>query len=315
MENNKAKKRKKRKTRKKGGSWFIILIIVLLVLGGLGVMLYPTICDLYYKYQAQQEVDAYEKSIMAEQMDYSALWEAADEYNCTLLTKPNQLTAGDEETRLVHGLLNPLGNGMMGYVSIPSINVRLPIYQGINEENLQSGAGFWIGSSLPTGSEGTHSIITAHTGLVKAKFFTDIEKLVIGDSFSIRILDREFFYEVDQIKVVEPNELDDLLVTESDVFTTLYTCTPYGINTHRLLVRGRLVDMKQDMLTEQPGGRGGASDELIVGIENKYLILIAVSALALIIIIIIIIVKKHRKRELKRAVTPKASSYPINNIE
>lgn len=302
MENNKAKKRKKRKKRKKGGSWIIILIIVLLVLGGLGVMLYPTFCNLYYKYLAQQEVDTYEKSIKAEQVDYSELWKAADEYNRTLLTKPNQLTAGDEEVRLVHGLLNPLGNGMMGYISIPTINVRLPIYQGINEENLQSGAGFWIGSSLPTGSEGTHSIITAHTGLVKAKFFTDLDKLVVGDSFSIRVLDRELFFEVDQVKVVEPNELDDLLVTEGDVFTTLYTCTPYGINTHRLLVRGKLVDMKQDMLTEQPGGSGGTGDELIAGIENKYLILIAASAFALIIIIIIIIiiVKKRRKKKAEK---------------
>ena len=131
---------------------------------------------------------------------------------------------------------------MMGYIDIPKINVHLPIYQGIEEKELQSGAGYWLGSSLPTGGESTHCVITAHTGLVKAKMFTDIDQLEIGDLFTLFVLNRQLTYEVDQILITEPDDIKDLYIVDGKDYVTLYTCYPYGVNTERLLVRGSRVD-------------------------------------------------------------------------
>lgn len=223
------------------------ILIILLFLVGLGVLFYPTASDLYYRWQAKQEIEAYNEAAgqIAETSgkDYSELWEAAEAYNRQLAQRGNaMMDVSEEEEAEIFNLLNPLGTGMMGSIEIPAIQVNIPIFQGTGEKALQSGAGFWLGTSLPTGGPSTHCVLTAHNGLVKAKMFTDLDKLQMGDQFTLHILDRDLTYQVDQILVTEPEDTSALQIVEGKDYVTLYTCTPYGINTHRLLVRGVRVE-------------------------------------------------------------------------
>ncbi len=209
------------------------------MLAGLGLMLFPAASDLYYNLLFEEEIREYDQF---KDVDCDALFAQAQAYNQELAQKENQFRVPKEEEQYVSTLLNPLGNGMMGYIEIPKIHVRLPVYQGTEENALQAGAGWWIGSSLPTGGAGTHCILTAHTGLVKAKMFTDLDQMEEGDVFTLYILDRTLTYQVDQILVTEPEERDPLKIVEGEDYVTLYTCTPYGVNTHRLLVRGHRIE-------------------------------------------------------------------------
>lgn len=233
------------------------ILIILLFLVGLGVLFYPTASDLYYRWQAKQEIEAYNEAAgqiaEASGKDYSELWEAAEAYNRQLAQRGNaMMDVSEEEEGEIFNLLNPLGTGMMGSIEIPAIQVNIPIFQGTGEKALQSGAGFWLGTSLPTGGPSTHCVITAHNGLVKAKMFTDLDKLQIGDEFTLHILDRDLTYQVDQILVTEPEDTSQLQIVEGKDYVTLYTCTPYGVNTHRLLVRG--VRVKGDRALMEPTG-------------------------------------------------------------
>lgn len=224
------------------------LLAVLLLIVGLGVLLYPSLSDLYYRWEAEQEIAQYNQVAEATQEDYSDLWAAAEEYSRKLAQgNAFSVAATAEEEAKIEQFLNPLGNGMMGYIDIPKINVHLPIYQGIEEQALQAGVGFWPGTSLPTGGPSTHCVLTAHNGLVRAKMFTDLDQLVEGDTFSLSILDRVLTYEVDQILVTEPDEVDALQIVEGQDYVTLYTCTPYGVNTHRLLVRGHRIETPENV--------------------------------------------------------------------
>lgn len=281
---------KVKKGKRKSNLFTWIIVLVLLI--GLGIMLYPTMCDLYSKWLALQEVKEYERVLESGKVDYSELWTAAEEYNRYLVDKPNQLAAAEAEAEYVSTLLNPLGNGMMGYISIPKINIRLPIYQGMEEVALQAGAGYWIGSSLPTGGVGTHCIITAHTGLVKAKMFTDVNKLEKGDTFTLTILDRTLTYEVDQILVTEPDELKELLIDPQMDYVTLYTCTPYGVNTHRLLVRGHRVVSD----VESSDTASELDIDFLESSELRWMIGIGAIILGLLILIVVMIVHAKRKR-------------------
>lgn len=229
---------------KKSG-WLSTLLLVLLVMGGLGMMLYPKISDTYQRWLLSQEVAEYNRSInslIEDDQTRSEFWMKADEYNRAIRQKDTPLIATDEEKEYLKTQLNPIGNGMIGTLSIPAIDVEIPVYQGTEEDSLQSGAGWWIGSSFPVGGESTHAVITAHTGLVKAELFTNLDKLKEGDFFSFRVLDRNLYYVVDQILVTVPEDTAPLTVQEGEDWITLYTCTPYGINTHRLLVRGHRIE-------------------------------------------------------------------------
>lgn len=215
----------------------------LLFLSGLCLLLYPHVSSWLYQRHSVAENKAYHTAIWGLSQEVcDALWADAEAYNQRLAEKTDQFSLSDTERAETAAYLNPMDIGQMGYVSIPKIDVEIPIYQGTEEPQLQAGAGWWIGTSLPTGGESTHCVLAAHNGLVKAKMFTDLDQLVVGDTFYLTILDRVLTYEVDQILVTEPGDHDPLRIVPGEDLVTLYTCTPYGINTHRLLVRGTRVE-------------------------------------------------------------------------
>ena len=238
-------------TMKRRPRW-ITICIILLFLVGFGIMFYPTASDWYTRWQLQKELALYNEVAQGEQVDYSEMWAAAEDYNRRLAERENQFAVSEEETEEISNLLNPMGIGMMGYIDIDRISVHLPIYQGTEESALQAGAGWWIGTSLPTGGESTHCVLTAHTGLVKAKMFTDLDQLEVGDTFSLTVLDRILTYQVDQVLITEPDEIDPLLIEKGKDYCTLYTCYPYGVNTHRLLVRGSRIPTPEQPETAIP---------------------------------------------------------------
>ena len=218
----------------------IILILIFLV--GLSVMLYPSVSDAVNRKHQSRAVAGYAEEVeQLSDADYQTYFDAADAYNRQLNTTPNAFYKPD----LVSGYAQTLdisGTGIMGYITIPKISVELPIYHGTDEGVLQVAAGHMEGSSLPVGGAGTHAVISAHRGLPSAKLFTNLDELEVGDRFTITVLNRVLTYEVDQISIVLPTEIDQLLPTEGMDYVTLMTCTPYGINTHRLLVRGKRVE-------------------------------------------------------------------------
>ena len=174
--------------------------------------------------------------------EYERMWNDAVEYNKALLSKSNRYNMTDEQRKEYESVLDVTGTGIMGYIEIPSIDVSLPIYHGTNESVLQIAIGHIESSSLPVGGIGTHCVISGHRGLPSAKLFTDIDQLQNGDRFMIQVLDRTLTYEVDQVRIVLPSELQDLEIDPNQDYCTLVTCTPYGVNTHRLLVRGHRVE-------------------------------------------------------------------------
>lgn len=216
----------------------IILVCVFAI--GLSLLLYPSVSNWWNEKVTTHAIATYD-SLVAEisEDDYSAYFEAANEYNAaiaalgsaTAISLPD-LIEGYEET------LDISGTGIMGYITIDKINVQLPIYHGTSTGVLQIAAGHLEGSSLPVGGESTHCVISAHRGLPSAKLFTDLDQLEVGDLFTITVLDQVLTYEVDQITIVEPDQIEDLYIEEGKDYCTLMTCTPYGINSHRLLVRG-----------------------------------------------------------------------------
>lgn len=213
----------------------IILVIILLV--GLSVMLYPTVSDWWNKRVQSYAIANYNDAV--QQLDperYDAIWNEAYSYNSRLNQLASPFTEHDKLTDY-NDILNIGGSGILGYISIPIIKVELPIYHGTSAEVLNIAAGHLEGSSLPIGGKNTHAVISAHRGLPSAKLFTDLDELVVGDTFTITILDEIFTYEVEEILIVDPDEMDKLAIIPDGDYVTLMTCTPYGINSHRLLIR------------------------------------------------------------------------------
>ena len=217
-------------------------ILVVLLLVGLSVMLYPTVSDWWNSRVQTRAIATYNQSV--EKMDTGdkeRLLMEAHSYNATLshLTAPftNWEDAGNYDK-----ILDISGTGIMGYISIPKIQVELPIYHGTSAEVLNVAVGHLQGSSFPVGGENTHAVISAHRGLPSAKLFSDLDQLVEGDTFTVTILDEVLTYEVEKIFIVKPDELDKLAIIPGGDYVTLMTCTPYGVNSHRLLVRAHRVD-------------------------------------------------------------------------
>lgn len=225
----------------------ITVILVLILLTGLSLLLYPTVSDYWNSLHQSRAIATYSEAVAEiDDNNYEMLWEEAKEYNERLKEKKNRLYLNDEERKEYESLIDVSGNGIIGYIEIPKISVALPIYHGTDEGVLQIAIGHIEGSSLPVGGAGTHCVLSGHRGLPSAKLFTNLDELVIGDEFVIRVLDETLTYEVDQIRIVEPGDLSDLEIEEGKDLCTLVTCTPYGINTHRLLVRGHRVENKKE---------------------------------------------------------------------
>ena len=219
----------------------VILIIVCVI--GLSLLLYPSFSNYWNSKHATQAIASYVHALEEiDDTDYKAIWQDAIDYNKALLERKNQFTLTDELRERYNDTLNVGGTGLMGYVEIDKLGVSLPLYHGTSEEVLQHAIGHIDWSSLPTGGESTHCAVSGHRGLPSAKLFTDLDKLREGDLFTLTVLDQVLTYEVDRIRTVEPADAADLLVTEGRDYCTLVTCTPYGINTHRLLVRGHRVE-------------------------------------------------------------------------
>ena len=231
----------------------IILILIFLV--GLSVMLYPTVSDYVNQRHQSRALASYDETVNEmSDADYTAYFEAADAYNRGQVGKsiPDAFAAiSDEEDAEYLAQLSLDPSGVMAYLSIPRISVSLPIYHGTSPETLEKGVGHLQGSSLPVGGESTHAVLSAHRGLPSATLFTDLDMLEEGDHFYIYVLDRILAYEVDQIQVVEPDHTEGLAVQPGEDLVTLVTCTPYGVNTHRLLVRGHRVEYVPEVAQEE----------------------------------------------------------------
>lgn len=220
----------------------IVYFMIIGFLVGISILLYPAISDFWNSKRQTRAIVNYESVLeKLDEEDYTAIFDKAHAYNEALYNLRDPLF-NYEQVDGYFDTLNVDQNEMIGYIKIDRIDVELPIYHGTSESVLSNGVGHLQGSSLPVGGENTHSILSAHRGLPSSKLFTDLDRVEIGDTFEIIILDQIFTYQVDQIKIVEPTELGDLYITKGKDYSTLITCTPYGINTHRLLVRGVRVE-------------------------------------------------------------------------
>ncbi len=219
----------------------ILLLVVFLT--GLSLLLYPTVSDYWNSLHQSRAIATYAEQVAElDDESYQQTWADAKAYNAALADKKTRLVPTEEDTAYYESLLDVTGNGIMGYIEIPSIGVSLPIYHGVEDTVLQIAIGHIEGTSLPVGGIGTHCVVSGHRGLPSAKLFTDLDKLVEGDVFLLRVLDEVLTYEVDQIHIVEPHEVDLLNISETEDLCTLVTCTPYGVNSHRLLVRGHRIE-------------------------------------------------------------------------
>ena len=219
------------------------VILILVFLTGLSLLLYPTVSDYWNSFHQSRAIASYDSEVAAlDNTDYETLWTAAQDYNRRLARQENPLVQSEEDLAEYEDLLNLDGTGAMGYIEIPELKVSLPIYHSVDDGVLQVAVGHMPGTSLPVGGKGTHSALSGHRGLPSARLFTDLDQLREGDTFLLQILDETLTYEVDQVLIVEPNEVGVLAIDPEEDYCTLVTCTPYGVNTHRLLVRGHRIE-------------------------------------------------------------------------
>lgn len=273
------------------------IIFVMIFLAGLSLLLYPFVANEWNNYRQKRLISTYESQVseLEEEgaIDYEAEWKRAEAYNKALLPSilPDSFaiaSAADEPDKEYMSCLNITDDGMMGIVEIPKINIKLPIYHTTDEDVLAKAAGHLEGSSLPIGGENSHAVISAHRGLPSATLFTDLDKLKEGDHFLIHVLDDTLCYEVDQISVVEPEETNSLAVEDGEDLVTLLTCTPYGVNSHRLLVRGHRVPYDAEEIQEKETGNTPFS------FHTNYLLWVLVG-LGITGIFILILYRRERK--------------------
>lgn len=281
--------------------FFKNFILILMFLTGLSLLLYPYVSNEWNTYRQSKLMTTYDEAVASineeTPIDYSAEFERAAAYNDALVPYilPDSFAiaaASEEPDEEYMACLNLTGDGMMGYVQIPKIDIKIPIYHTVSTEVLEKAAGHLEGSSLPIGGEDTHTVISAHRGLPSAALFTDLDKLKEGDHFLISTLDQILCYEVDQITVVEPTETEALRVEDGKDLATLLTCTPYGVNSHRLLVRGHRVEYVEETVMNEE------VPLMETSMHTNYLMWVLVGqAITIIVIIILIIIdKKGRKK-------------------
>lgn len=277
------------------------ILYTLIILTGISLLLYPWISNWLYQSQADSEVYVYHEKV--EQMgdaEKEAELKRAEDYNRNLnqaqvtLTDPFIADQQQEAEGLEYdSLLNLSGNGMMGYIEIPTISVNLPVYHGTAASTLETGVGHLEGSSLPVGGEGTHAVLTGHTGLNKAKLFTDLTEVKKGDLFFLHVSGRDMAYEVNEIKIIEPEDISTLLVRPGEDLVTLVTCTPYGVNTHRLCVTGTRTEYTEDIHRTVMDKGSSVKDSIWMRTYRKAVIVGIVLSVG--IILIIRLVQKRRR--------------------
>ena len=270
-------------------SSFVTAILIAALLAGALLLLYPTISDYWNSLHQSRAIASYAEQVAdLDDNMYEQLWADARAYNETLGSSTSRFVMTDEQKKVYDALLNIAGNGVMGYIEIPKIKCNLPIYHGTDESVLQIAIGHVQGSSLPVGGAGTHCVLSGHRGLPRAKLFTDIDQLTEGDVFLLRVLDETLTYEVDQIRTVLPDELDDLAIEEGKDYCTLVTCTPYGINSHRLLVRGHRVENQASASTTRVTADGMQIEPLLIA---------PLVAAPMLLVLLVIVLIPHRTKK------------------
>ena len=267
------------------------IFIILIFLVGLGFISYPTVSNLWNQAHQSRAIATYSKQV--EKLDDSEnkkMLKAARKYNKSLLKKSDHWKLSKKDKKKYESLLDVSGTGIMGYIEVPKIDCSLPIYHGTDEGALQIAIGHLEGSSLPVGGKSTHCVLSGHRGLPSARLFTDLDQMEEGDIFILNILGRKLAYEVDQIRVVLPEEMSDLEIEEGKDLCTLVTCTPYGINTHRLLVRGHRTKYVEKKVEEEQKKVQTKKTDIRLMIAG------GAGVLILLIIIIVIVIKRRRKR-------------------
>ena len=285
--------------KKKAGN----LVICIIFLAGLSLLLYPFVANQWNNYRQKQLISGYEQAVSekeaAEGIDYDAERKKAEEYNEALLpcVLPDAFALAESSgvDPVYMNTLNIAGDEMMGSVEIPKINIKIPIYHTTEEEVLNKGAGHLEGSSLPVGGANTHAVISAHRGLPSASLFTDLDQMKVGDHFLLHVLDEILCYEVDKISVVKPEDTTALAVEDGQDLVTLLTCTPYGVNTERLLVRGHRVPYVEEEVKEEKTVLSGSS------LHTNYLlwVFVGLSVTALFVFVLYLKETKLKRRANK----------------
>lgn len=275
--------------KKKKGN-FTTLLLILVLLAGLSLLLYPSLSDYWNSFHQTRAIATYAEEVANLNQDqYDEIWAAAESYNASLTDRVNAYLLSDAQKEEYQQLLNVSGLGVMGYIEIPSIDCSLPIYHGTEESVLQIAVGHLEWSSLPVGGESTHCVLSGHRGLPSAKLFTNLDKLQTGDIFMLRVLDNVLTYEVDQILIVKPQETGALRIEEGKDYCTLVTCTPYGINTRRLLVRGHRIDNIEQAKTVRVTADA-------IQIEPLLVAPVVAIPILLLLLILLLLPKKPRKK-------------------
>lgn len=263
------------------------ILLIIASLAGLSLLLYPTVSDYWNSMHASKAVAEYNTDVNnLTQTQYEKIWNAATEYNRTIQNRNSGFYLTDEQEEQYESLLDIGGTGIMGYIEIPHINVSLPIYHGTSDAVLQIAVGHMEWSSLPVGGSGSHCVLSGHRGLPSAKLFTNLDQLVEGDTFVIRVLDEVLTYEVDKILIVEPENTESLKIEEGKDLCTLVTCTPYGVNSHRLLVRGHRVENASEAIRL-------TSD----AIRIDPLLVSPVVALPILLVLLVLLLTSHPKKK------------------
>lgn len=279
--------------KKKNNNW-TTAFLVLLLLAGVSLLLYPSLSDYWNSMHQTRAIASYAETVsQLDTAQYDEMWKAAQNYNRSLAQRETAFALTGEQKAAYESLLDVSGLGVMGYIEIPEIDCSLPIYHGTEESVLQVAVGHLEWSNLPVGGEGTHCVLSGHRGLPSAKLFTNLDKLAVGDTFLLRVLDEVLTYEVDQILIVEPEQVDALGIMPGEDYCTLVTCTPYGINTHRLLVRGHRVENTPEAARMHVTADATQFDPLLVAP------VLAIPVLLLLLMILLVPKQRRKSREDK----------------
>ena len=271
-----------------------VLAVVLIFVLGLGIMLYPTIANYVNARSQTVAIDHYEEAARANAAYYEGLLEQAQAFNREIFKNGGLVNLTDEQKAAYETLLNLNGDGVMGYIEIPRLELKLSIGHGTEEDVLQRMVGHIEGSSLPVGGESTHAVLSAHRGLPTAKLFSDLDLMQVGDRFTIHTLNQTLTYQVDQITVILPEEIEALAIEPGGDYVTLMTCTPYAVNTHRLLVRGARVEKAEP--TPEPAQSGKEPPDARRLLQNVVLPALAAVLFGTMLVLLMKVIRGGRRK-------------------